>query len=335
MKKQTSVFVLLIVIISNLFSQQAEFPKLTGPYLGQKPPGRIPEIFAPGIISTGLYTRDITISKGGGEIYFSVADEAVTGIFVTKLIKGVWTEPAVASFSGKGFFDFEPHISPDGRKFFFLSTRPPHNERPMPGWYYQNIWMMNRSDNGWSEPAIVHYQVNSDEHEFFPSCTNDNILYFTKSNKGSKPRIYRLDFENGRFSSPEMVSLPIPESSSVFNAYVSPDEDYMITCAENIDSANTDQDYYISFKLSSRIWSPLIKFGPEINTPGDNAGSAYVSPDGKYLFFSSFRKDANKSAIKSGTTLKSIINSKKEPGYGSSAIYWVSAKIIEDLRPKK
>jgi hypothetical protein len=30
----------------------AAFPILKGPYLGQKPPGMIPEIFAPGFIST-------------------------------------------------------------------------------------------------------------------------------------------------------------------------------------------------------------------------------------------------------------------------------------------
>jgi len=32
--------------------QHTDFSKLTGSYLGQKPPGKIPEIFAPGIISS-------------------------------------------------------------------------------------------------------------------------------------------------------------------------------------------------------------------------------------------------------------------------------------------
>ena len=81
--------------------------------------------------------------------------------------------------------------------------------------------------------------------------------------------------------------------------------------------------------------SDLIKFGPEINTPGDNANSAFVSPDGKYLFFSSSRKDTAMLQVRSGTSLSTIIRSKSMPGNGASSIYWVDAKIIEELRLKE
>ena len=45
------VFLLMIGI---LMAQEkaAELPLLNGPYLGQKPPGMTPQIFAPGIIAT-------------------------------------------------------------------------------------------------------------------------------------------------------------------------------------------------------------------------------------------------------------------------------------------
>ena len=52
-----------------------------------------PEIFAPGIVNTGLYTRDLAISKDGNEIYFCVADADFAAIFVTKCIDNHWTEP--------------------------------------------------------------------------------------------------------------------------------------------------------------------------------------------------------------------------------------------------
>jgi len=327
------IFALLVYIsITNCQADQKDFLLLKGPYLGQTPPGKTPEVFAPGIISTGLYTRDIAISKGGDEIYFCVSDAAVTAIFETKLIDNRWTEPAIAPFSGKGFLDFEPHISPDGNRFFFLSNRPPHDLEPKNGWFYQNIWMMTRTETGWSEPQLVDKPISTDENEFFPSVTRENVLYFTRSNKNGVARIYKSKFENGRFGDPEIVPLAIPETGLLFNAFVSPQEDFLITCALNIDSSNTDQDYYISFKTAEGRWSKLIKFGPEINTPGDNANSACVSPDGKHLFFSSSRKDPSKPEFKSGTTLRTMINSKSEPGYGSSAIYWVDAKIIAKLR---
>jgi hypothetical protein len=328
--------IVLVIQVSLMHAQNREnvFPVLQGPYLGQKPPGVTPEVFAPGIVSTGLYTRDITMTKDGSEIYFCVSDASVTAIFVTKLIDKKWTEPAIASFSGTGFFDFEPHISPDGTKFFFLSNRPPHNQKPGKGWFYQNIWMMTKTNDGWSEPQLVDEPISTEENEFFPSVTNDNVLYFSRSTKSGQARIYRSKFENGRYEKPEALPFALPEKGMLFNAFVSPKEDFLVTCAVNIDSTNADQDYYVSFRSAEGKWSSLIKFAPDINTPGDNANSAYVSPDGKYLFFSSSRKNSSKPEIRSGSTLRAIIDSKAVPGTGSSAIFWVSAEVIQELKPK-
>jgi hypothetical protein len=315
-------------------ARKNDFPVLTGPYLGQTPPGNTPVIFAPGIVSTGLYTRDIAISKAGDEIYFCVADGGLSAIFVTRLYGGRWSEPAIAPFSGKGFLDFEPHLSPDGRQLLFLSNRPPAGQEPRNGWFYQHIWATTLTDEGWSEPRMIPAPVNSEDNEFYPSITKDNVLYFTRSKKNGSARIYRTKLENGSYGDPKMVPFVIPEKGMLFNAFVSPQDDFLITCALNIDVANIDQDYYVSFRTPDGGWGPLIRLGPEINAPGDNANSAFVSPDGRYLFFSSSRRDPSKPEIKSGTTLRDIIRSKSEPGSGSSAIYWISSKIVKDMKPK-
>lgn len=312
---------------------QKPFPILKGPYLGQAPPGMKPEVFAPGIVSTGLYTRDMAMSPAGDEIYFSVADGGTSFVFETKLVAGRWTEPAVAAFSGKGYLDFEPHLSPDGHLLFFLSNRPPPGREPKSGWTYQHIWVTARTENGWGEPRLVDAPVNTEANEFFPSVTRENTLYFTRSRTDGAARIHKARFVNGHYAEPEMLPFKVPETALLFNAFISPDEDYLITCALNIDPTNTDQDYYISFRSAANLWSDLIKLGPEINFPDDNANSAFVSPDGKYLFFSSSRKDPAKAEVRSGTTLRALIDSKSEPGHGASAIYWVDAKVLEDLKP--
>ena len=73
MKKRASFIVvgLLSLLFFKGYPQQGDFPTLKGPYLGQKPPGMTPEIFAPGVISTGYhevggpaFTPDLS------EIYF-------------------------------------------------------------------------------------------------------------------------------------------------------------------------------------------------------------------------------------------------------------------------
>jgi hypothetical protein len=326
------ILVCLLAISGCMEQPKKSFMLLKGPYLGQTTSGPIPVIFAPGIVSTGLYTRDITITPDGNEIYFCISDPSVTGILVTKLVENRWTEPVIAPFSGKGFFDFEPHISPDGTKFFFLSNRPPRGKEAKPGWFYQKIWMMNRAETGWSEPQMIEEPVNGEDNQFFPSVTNNQVLYFTRSAKNKNPMIYRSVYKDGHYAEPEKLAIAIPETGMLFNCFISPKEDFLITCAQGIDSTNVDQDYYISFRTAEDKWSNLIKFGPEINTPGDNANSAFVSPDGKYLFFSSSRKDTTMMKVTSGTTLNNIVKSKSIPANGASAIYWVDAKIIDDLR---
>ena len=43
-------------------AEEPGFPELSGPYLGQEPPGAEPVLFAPGIVSNGMLNRDIAIS---------------------------------------------------------------------------------------------------------------------------------------------------------------------------------------------------------------------------------------------------------------------------------
>jgi hypothetical protein len=105
-------------------------------------------LFAEGVVSTGMYERDVAITPDGKEIYFCVTTSsfAYSVIMVTKEVDGHWTRPEVAPFSGHPEYkDLEPCISPDGERFFFLSTRP-LDEEGEPG--NEDIWVMDRGDDG-------------------------------------------------------------------------------------------------------------------------------------------------------------------------------------------
>ncbi len=57
-----------IIASGLLFSVCAQYDdsnEITGPYLGQKPPGETPETFAPGLISHGYHEHCLTISPDG------------------------------------------------------------------------------------------------------------------------------------------------------------------------------------------------------------------------------------------------------------------------------
>ncbi|MCP4724791.1 MAG: hypothetical protein GY863_07130, partial [bacterium] len=126
------------------------FPELSRPYVGQTPPGETAEIFAPEIISTGIFTRDITMSPDGNELYFCIVMDnyRYTSIMGTKLVDGKWTEPEVVSFiDDPEYMYIEPHLSRDGNKFFFVSNK--HTGDPES--INSDIWISDRTDDGWGE----------------------------------------------------------------------------------------------------------------------------------------------------------------------------------------
>ena len=115
-KKIYAVFVLSIVSALYVYAQQDDFPVLKGPYLGQKPPGSIPEIFAPGIVSTEE-NRELggcAFSPDGKECYFTRAIENDWVIFFTRWENEGWTVPEPVKFSA-GTTALYPHITHDNR----------------------------------------------------------------------------------------------------------------------------------------------------------------------------------------------------------------------------
>ncbi len=202
------------------------FNSLQGPYLGQELPDTMPLLFAPGIVSTGMYTRDVAITPDGKEIYFCVGIGSYTfaTILCTREVEGKWLPPEIVPFSGgPDVWDFEPALSPDGSRIYFLSSRSDGDEPAGD----QDIWYVDRTDSGWGSPKNLGAPVNTDGGEFFPSITNDGTLYFTRSEKGSRlNQIFRSRFVEGAFQEPELLPGQVNCGTNRFNAFISPDESY-------------------------------------------------------------------------------------------------------------
>jgi hypothetical protein len=312
---------------------------LTGQYLGQIPPGRQAELFAPGIVSSGMHTRDVAMTPDGQEIYFGVMVGGLSVIMETKLVDGRWTQPEVASFAANpAFLDLEPAISPDGEHFYFLSTRPPDGSPPDPAdfgrWVNQDIWVMDRDGDTWGEPYNLGPPVNTEAQEFFASVTYDGTIYFTRQDThGGASEIWRArpGADGDGYAEPEKLGPQVNSTTDQYNAFISPDESYLIVCTAGREDSHGSADYYVVFRDENDNWSEPINMGPEINTPGGE-WSPYVSPDGRYFFFMSSRRPAPESYPSRLTSdfMKEMHNSSPN---GDAAIYWIDASVIEDLRP--
>jgi hypothetical protein len=279
MKKRILIGYLILMAAINMKAQKTDFPKLTGPYLGQKPPGTTPEIFAPGLISTKDDEYALETNSSGNEILFCRKSKVM---MTTRNAEGIWTMPTVAPFSGK-YIDDEPFFSPGGSKIYFMSRRPAPRST-----FASNLWVSEKKDLEWSEPCQVILPNKKTLHA--PSIADNGTIY--------EDGIKLFRYENGMYEEREVLP-----SLVGIGPFVAPDESYIIFSARH--PVRHDYDCFISFHRRDGTWSKETSLGDQINTSASEA-NAFVTADGKYLFFS--RK---------------------------FDIYWVSANIIEELRQKE
>jgi hypothetical protein len=295
MKRIVICICLLARAGTNLFSEQAAVLKPSGPYLGQKPPGMLPEQFGLGMIDDNERVFAISFSPDGKECFYTKSFETNT-IMTAKEVNGQWTRPAIADFSGK-FFDFEPHLVPDGNKMIFGSMRPLPEMTEASGLHQ---WMIEKTNDGWSKPKPMASPFR-DGFCMYVSVVNNGNIYFT-----GEDGIYMSKYSNGKYLQPEKLGDNINRLQYAAHPFVGPDESYLIYDAQPEEG---NADLFISFKEEDQTWGKSVSLGEKFNTELNDM-TAFISRDGKYFFFSRLSK-------------------------GTGDIFWVDAKIIDEMRPKK
>lgn len=321
-----------VIALLAMAAAAADVPDKNAFYLGQTPPGAAPQLFAPGIVGTGMHTRDFAMTPDGREIYFCVilGQYKLSHIVGCRFENGRWSTPfVVPGLDQPEYHYIEPHISPDGRKFFFASNRPApgkeFNERD------EDIWVMERQGESWGEPRNLGAPVNTPGGEFFPSTTRDGTLYFTGPDADGKGEaIYRSRWVEGKYAVPEKMPPQINAGQARYNAWFSPDGSLAIVPAWGLPGSMGGCDYYAVFRNADDTWSEPVNLGAAINTPASDEHSACLSPDGKYLFFMSPRLPAS---LPARLTYADIARMHVEGPNGNPAIYWVDAAFIGKLRP--
>jgi ankyrin repeat protein len=269
---------------------------LHGPYFGQSPPGVAPKVFAPGIVSTaGGFEFSQTFTPDGRELYFTrrLQPDGENEILVCRLEHDGWTAPQVASFS-VGFPSNEPFITPDGARLFFGSNRPPSpGAAPSYG-----IFVVERTPTGWSEP---HFHGPG----MYVSTARSGNLYLTDVTNIAGGGAIVFQWVQGQLGPPRRVSGSVNTPKPADHSFVAPDESYVLFDSYfRPGGQGGEGDLWVSFRKPGGSWSEALNLGDAVNTPATNFCPA-VSPDGKYIFFSTNRD-----------------------------IYWVSAQVLEGLRAK-
>jgi len=332
MKKFLYLLLALFVACTTQNEQKSDFTRLDGEYLGQDLPGDSAVLFAPGIVSTGLADRDVAIYPDGTEIYFckNILGFKYATIFYSKLENDKWSKPKVLEFATDPRYIFiEPHISPDGKKIYFASNKQLEGEESGD----MEIWVAEREGDKWGEPYNIGFPINTETDQYFPSVTNDGTMYFTSEDETNEEFIFRSKLIDGKYQEPEKLPDHINMRRGRFNAFISPNEDFLIIPAFGMPESFGGADYYIVFRNENDIWSQAMNMGKPVSSEGRFEWSASLSPDGKYLFFMSDRVPQEKEFIQD-VNVKTYENVHNSPQNSLSDIYWIKSDFIKELRKK-
>lgn len=315
------IFLLLILFSMKVVAQQKE-----NSYFNQTLPGDTPQIFAAGIISDEFGNRDMAISPSGDELFYTLQFQSGRGfstIMHTKKINGKWIQPEVAAFCGK-YNDLEPAFFRDGSKLYFASSRPLSGVANKD----YDIWHVTKINGVWGNAINMGTPVNTTEDEYYPSIAKTGNIYFTRAVQGREEDIMLCKFKNNQYDT--AVNLPdvINSVGDEFNAFVDPDEKFILFTGYKRKGAYAAGDLYISKKNEKGEWMEATDLGNVINQPGLNY-CPYISPDKKYFFFTSSR-GAVKIPFAEQQNSKSLYNKMHSPLNGADNIYWMEAKIILD-----
>ena len=270
-------------------------------FMGQDPPGMKPQIFAKGFISTSARELNSVFSPDGGLFLFTRRDDSQTyRIMETRRNPNRWSDPSVAAFTGQ-HGGVDPAFSPNGRRVFFGSSRPGSLGD-------SDIWVVERTADGWGEPRNLGRPVNTAGNENHASPASDGSLYF---HSGGHPGLGESDIfvakpSAGGYGDPVNLGPAVNSSSSDFDPFVAPDQSYLIFSSTR-DGGSGGGDLHISFRTKDGGWTEATNLGPEINT-SETDYCPKVSPDGRFLFYTS-------------------------RSTGGGDIYWVDARVLDRYRP--
>ena len=328
------ILLFLLYLSATIVAQKTDISnKLTGPYLGQKPPGAVAELFAPGIISKGQQEVCISFTPDGKEVYYTLGGLPYSVILYMKEFNGKWTQPKVAPFSGR--YSSECQLSPAGNQMFFCSGIPlTGTGEPKGNW---DIWVVEKADGKWNNAERLPSPIASEEYSAdCPSVAANGNLYFYSANIPGgfgKGDIYSSKFIDGKYSEPENLGNNINTENYDIDPFIASDESYIIF-SSNKPGGSGMNDLYISYRKDDGSWTEAVNMGELINSDAHEI-HPFVTRDGKYLFFCSTRRSSYDRYSETPITYEEKMEWLNKPGNGFEDIYWVDAKIIEELRAKQ
>jgi len=312
--KILAVQMVVLVFSYSSHAQPKPASPLKGKYFGQKPPGMTATLFAQGIISTDSIEHSAPAFSPDGKtvLWTRIYPGKPAFLVEMKMVNGRWTKPQPPSFANKDADDFYPDFSVDGKELFFSSRRS------LPSGYPKKedmwIWKVEKKSSGWGLATPLDSTIIKG-FEYAHSVSKKGTLFFSSRRKGARDfDIFCSQYVNGTYQPPRLLDTNINKAGYEDGPFIAPDENYLIFESQRPESIDGSIDLYISFKQKGGSWGHPKNMGPKINSKFSER-FARLSPDGKYLFFGSNRRQQTDNLYYD--------------------IFWIDASVIDELRRRK
>lgn len=285
--------------------------------------------FIENIVTQFPNVRDIALTTNENEVVFSAQSVMgdVSALVYIKKNKEGWSTPEVLPFSGQ-YFDIEPFFSSDRLTLYFVSNRPLNDTTSELKDF--DIWLVSRThiNAEWSKPQNLGAPINTEMDEFYPIVADSKNIYFTLDNTSLKRKddIYLSEYKNGTYTTPKPLSDAINSEGYEFNAFIAPDESFLIyTCYNRTDGYGSG-DLYISYRNENNEWSEAKNMGNSVNSDKMDY-CPFVDTNSETLYFTSKRNATIKSYNSRMTIedLKNVFNSYEN---GLSRLYKMTIPVL-------
>jgi hypothetical protein len=256
----------MLIVASAGHAQAGPGPGL---YLGQKPPGTTPVVFAPGVVSMGSIHSRLEITPDGRELFWNTVNMQTfaTQILSARIAGGTLTDPQPPSFA-KGGDTQGAVLSPNGRRLFF-------DVHVGEGWVTRYV---DRTVKGWSAPRDYEGRLNASS-----SFTRTGRAYFSAEMqaKAWNSGIYASRYSADAYSEVAALDAGINVPNAIdYTPYVSPDEAFLLFSSNRpLVSDKEDMHIYVSFRAGDGAWSTPMRVS-EVQGRFPS-----MSPDQRFLFF--------------------------------------------------
>ncbi len=266
-------------------------------YRGLELPGAEPRLLMPQLLKDEQIEHSGVFSPDLSAFYFTASDPQYQRFTIDSMQRqdDVWSAPVTAPFSGT-HSDHAAYFSPNGDQLLFSSTRPRFEGEESPTW---RLWSLRRQGSTWGDAGWVRIPSMETRWQSHATSTAEGTLYFHALKPGAAQDdgmdfdLYRAlpmtpTHEESGLSPPLRLGPEINTAGVEVTAWVAADESFLLFAAYGRADGYGGGDLYISHRAADGRWQTARNLGPQINSEFEESNPS-LTPDGKYLIFSSSR----------------------------------------------